>query len=199
MGRYPAFLAGALITVLASFPLPSNGSPRNNPSYAGQIDFGAQLLHLSDGCASVHGMVTAGNFFDDLKRIDNKGQMEYKRQGKPVTEYPASVTTSIRIAGDSCLTGRPDYPSAFFQSGSYSLKLEVYWKRDMQLRPAALSPVVAHCRGYSSITSPEGNSPIPSITCEMTVKSKGVPLRDHLIVSILAADGTPITRISAAP
>jgi hypothetical protein len=191
--------ASLLGLVLIAFPLAASARPRNNPSYGGQIDFGAQMLHLNDGCASVHGMVTSGDFFDDLKRIDNSGRMEYKKQGKPVTEYPDSITSSIRIAGDPCAAERSSSPSAFFQNHSYALKLEVYWKRDMKLRPALLSPLVANCRGYSSITTPDESVSIPSITCELTVKSKGVPLSDHLIVSILTPDGTPITRISAAP
>lgn len=180
-------------------PLSANAAPNSNPTYAGQVDFGAQLLHLEDGCASIHGAVSAGSFFDDLKRTDNGGQLVFRKGGRIVTEYPESITTSIRIAGDPCAARLSVSPSAIFEGNSYSLKLEVYWKHDMEMRPAVLSPVAAHCVGYSSITGPGESARVPSISCQMTVDSKGVPLGDHLVVRILGSDGRLVTRISAAP
>ena len=156
------------------------------------------MLHLEDGCLSIHGTVTAGSFFDDLQRIDNDGQLEYRKRGKVVTEYPESLTTSIRIAGDPCAQILHS-PSAIFRGDSYSLKLEVYWKHGMEMRPAAVSPAFAECVGYSSVTVLGGKVTMPSIACQLTVHSKGVPLEDHLIVSVFAADGKLLTRISAAP
>jgi len=179
-------------------PLSVNARPRNNPMYVGQVDFGAQRLHLEDGCLSIHGTVTAGSFFDDLKRIDNDGQLEYRKHGKVVTEYPESLTTSIRIAGDPCAQIFHS-PSAIFRGDAYSLKLEVYWKHGMEMRPAVVSPAFAECVGYSSVAVPGEKVTIPSIACQLTVDSRGVPLEDHLIVSVFAANGRPLTRISAAP
>jgi hypothetical protein len=193
-------LTGLLVLHLLSLiPAGLNASPRNNPTYDGQVEFGSQLLHLSDGCLSVHGALTAGDFFYDLKRLDKNGQIEYRKGGKPVTEYPESLTTSIRITGDPCLPSVSNAPAAIFRGASYSLELKVYWKRDMKMRPATLSPVVAHCVGYSTLTDADENLKSPSVVCEMTVDSKGVPIGDHLIVSILGADGARLTRISAAP
>jgi hypothetical protein len=156
------------------------------------------MLHLEDGCLSIHGTVTAGSFFDDLKRTDNGGQLEYRKHGKVVTEYPESLTTSIRIAGDPC-SRMPYSPSVIFHGDSYSLKLEVYWKHGMEMRPAVVSPVFARCVGYSSVTIPGEKGTVPSIACQLTVDSRGVPLADHLIVAVFAANGRPLTRISAAP
>jgi hypothetical protein len=193
-------LRGTLLTlILGMSPIGAHARPRNAPAYAGVVDFGAQLLHLDDGCLDIHGTVTSGNFFDDLKRIDNGGQLEYRKRGRVVREYPESLTTSIRIAGDQCTAALSSSPSSIFHGDSYSVNFKVEWKDGMQLRPAVLSPVVAHCVGYSSITTPAGNLAIPSIMCQMTVDSKGVPLADHLIVSIFTADGKRLTRLSAAP
>jgi hypothetical protein len=190
-----------LLTLFISvLPLGANAAPNSNPtSYAGQVDFGAQLLHFNDGCASVHGALTAGNFFDDLKRSDNGGRLVFRKGGQIVSEYPESVKTAIRISGDPCSASSPNSPSAIFRGNAYSLRLEVYWKHEMQLRPAMLSPVEAHCVGYSSTTGRGESVRIPSISCQLTVDSKGVPLEDHLIVWILGPDGKLLTRISAAP
>lgn len=168
-------------------------------SYDGTVDFGGQLLHLDDGCLAVDGTVTSGNFFKDLKRSDSDSGFEYRKGDRVVTEYPASLTTSIRIVGQPCAAAFPNSISSIFDGDSYTLSFEVAWKSGMQVRPASLSPAVAHCTGYRVVTDPNKSSTFPAITCEMTVDSKGISLDNHLIVSVFTADGTRLTRISAAP
>jgi hypothetical protein len=193
------YIQGILLTILVVvFPLRGDARGKSDATYDGSVDFGAQLLHLDDGCLSVNGSVKSGNFFDDLKRVSVGRGVEFRKDGRVVTQYPESVTTSIRIAGDRCAPALSNSPSSVFRDGSYSLKFQVEWKDGMQLRPATLSPVTARCVGYSSIAIPSQET-IPSITCQLTIESKGVPLGDHLIVSIFAADGTPLTRMSARP
>lgn len=193
-------LHGILLTFLvALFPMGARGRPKSVSAYDGTVGFGAQLLRLGDGCVSVDGTVTSGDFFDDLRRIDVRGQLEYSKHGRAVTEYPASLIVSIRMVGDGCATGLASSPSSIFHGDSYAVKFTVEWKDGMGLRPAALSLGAARCVGYSSATIPGGTPTIPTLTCQMTVDSRGVSLADHLIVSIFSADGKRITRISAAP
>jgi hypothetical protein len=90
-------------------------------------------------------------------------------------------------------------PASIFRGDSYSLTFQLEWKDGMQMRPAALSPVVAHCTGTSSTPIPSRDFTIPSVTCQMTLDSKGVSLDDHLIVSVITADGKMLTRLSAHP
>jgi hypothetical protein len=193
------YLSAILLTLIFGMsPSGASAGGRNNPTYDGTIDFGAQLLHLDDGCLALNGTVTSGNFFEDLKRIEIDNRFEYRKRGKVVTEYPESLTTSIRIEGDRC-TALSNPPSSIFHDDSYSVRFQVEWKDGMELRPAALSPVIAHCTGSSSVPIPRRDFTIPFVTCEMTVDSKGVPLGDHLIVSVFAADGKRLTRLSAGP
>ena len=199
MSRHRYLLGVVLTLVICMFPTSSRAADRNNPMYDGSVDFGAQLLRLDDGCVALDGKLTSGSFFDDLKRVEIARRFEYKKRGRVVTEYPESVTTSIRIEGATCVAASSNPPSSIFQGDSYSLKFVLEWKDGMQLRPAVLSPVVAHCIGSSSVAIPRQDFAIPSITCQMTVESKGVPLGDHLIVSVFAADGTRLTRLSARP
>lgn len=198
MSRRLCLQAVLIVLVVCSIPLRGDARGRNEATYEGAVDFGAQLLHLNDGCLAVNGWVKSGNFFDDLKRVNVGGGFEFRKGGKIVTQYPESVTTSIHIAGDRCAPNLSNSPASIFRDGSYSLKFQVEWKDGMQLRPAVLSPVTARCVGYSSIAIPSQET-IPSISCQLTVESKGVPLGDHLIVSIFAADGAPLTRMSARP
>ncbi len=189
----------AFLLIVLSFYSRSALAGGGTVRYDGEVNFGAQILTLDDGCALLEGRVSSGSFFDDLRRIDVAGRLEYKKRGKFVTEYPDTVTTSIRIVGDQCAAAFSNSPASIFHVDSYALKFAVQWKEGMELRPAALRAEQVRCAGYSSLVLPAGDVTIPSITCQMTVESKGVPLLDHLIVSIFAADGSRLTRLSAAP
>lgn len=199
MSRYRYLAAILLVLIVGVFPMRANAGGRSNPTYEGTIDFGAQLLQLDDGCLALNGTVKSGTFFDDLRRIEVGNRFEYKKRGKVVTEYPESLTTSIRIEGDRCNAALSNSPSSIFHGDSYSVKFQVEWKDGMELRPAVLSPLAAHCTASTSTPIPKRDFTIPFVTCELTVDSKGVPLGDHLIVSVFTADGKRLTRLSAGP
>jgi hypothetical protein len=188
-----------LILIIGMFAIVGDAADRTNPVYDGAVDFGSQVVQLNDGCLAFDGTVKSGNFFEDLKRKDIGSRLEFRKRGRVVTEYPESLTTSIRIAGGQCTATLSDLPSSIFHGDSYSLRFQVEWKEGTQLRPAVLSPVAARCIGYSSIPTAGQASTTPSVACQLTVNSKGVPLTDHLIVSVFAPDGTRLTRLSARP
>ncbi len=163
------------------------------------ISFGNQLIQLDGGCVSIRGTIASGDFFDGLTRRDDAGTIEFKKHGKSVTKYPETVTASIRILGAPCAASDSSSPVRIFYDGSYSVGFDLKWKRDMEMRPAALSSAAANCTGYSSITNLAENISEPAVSCDLTVRSQGVPLGDHLIVSIFDSQGRFLTRISAAP
>ncbi len=194
------YLPGILVALIAGMlPVVAHARTRNNQSYDGVVSFGSQLLYLDDGCLSVDGTIVSGSFFEDLKRNDSGMLPEYRKRGELVREYPESLTASIRIIGNQC-AAIPSSHSSVFDGDSYSLTFEVNWKNGFNLSPAVLSPNVVHCVGSSALINPNGDIiTAPSVTCQLTVASKGVPLAEHLIVSVFAADGKRLTRLSAAP
>lgn len=204
--RGPVSLFSSLWMILAAmFPVDAPARPRNVPSYRGAVDFGVQELYTQEGCLSVDGTVTSGTFFADFQRIDlGASQPEFLKGGRTVSEYPDSLSTSIRITGDPCVgTLKNSHSPTLVDNSrldghSFALRFVVEWKDGMELRPAVLSP--AQCT-ESSVLKNFGRDlfTAPAITCQMTVASKNVPLTDHLIVSVFAADGKRLTRLSAAP
>jgi hypothetical protein len=191
----PGVLAALLVALLS---VTAHARAKNNQTYDGVVNFGSQLLYMDEGCLSVDGTIASGTFFDNLKRSDGGIEPEYRKGKELVTEYPESLTASIRIIGNQCDVASSAH-SPIFNGDSYSLSFQVDWKDGFQLKPA---PVVARCAGSSLLTNPSGNGDIitaPLLTCQLTVASKGVPLADHLIVSVLASDGKLLTRLSAAP
>ena len=182
-----------LILIAGMFPAASDARPRNSPIYDGTIDFGSQVIRLDDGCLAINGTVKSGTFFDDLKRTEIGNRSEFRKRGRVVTDYPESLTTSIRIDHLQCAATSTDPPPSALLGELNSFKFQVEWKTGMKLRPAVLSPIVAHCMGASQ------DFATPLITCEITVGSGGVPLADHLIVSVFAPDGKRLARLSAGP
>jgi len=86
-----------LAVKIGLFPAGAPAHTRNSPTYDGRVAFGSQLLYLDDDCLSVDGTLTAGDFFDHLKRTDMHGQPEYRKRGRIVGTYPESVSVSIRL------------------------------------------------------------------------------------------------------
>jgi hypothetical protein len=188
-----------LALLIGLLPIEASARGRKYATYDGAVDFGSQFLNLESGCFAVDGSVSSGNFFEDLKRIDIGNQTEYRKEGRVLTEYPDSITTSIRIMGDECTPGFSNPTLPIFEGDSYSMTFEVQWKDGMQLTPAVLFPAIAHCVGTRIITNTSKDSTFPAVTCQMTVQSRGVPLMKHLIVSVFSPDGKRLARLSAAP
>lgn len=164
-----------------------------------QILFGSQLLHSDQDCLFVDGNVTSETFFYDLKRIDAGGKFAYRKGGQAISTYPTALSTSIRVMGNQCGPMPAAESSAIFSRNSYSLKFKVSWKDGMELRPATFSASAASCHGFNSTTIPDRGYSIPTVTCQLMVDGAGVPLTDHLIVSVFTPDGELLTRLSAAP
>ena len=188
-----------LLLLIGILPMAAKAGGNGSAAYDGTVDFGPQVIQLDDGCLAVDGHMASGAFFEDLKRIEIGRQFEFRKHGRAVKEYPDTLSTSILIAGGQCKSAVSNSDSSFFQGNAYTLRFQVDWKEGTQLRPAALSPVAARCTGYSPIKAPGHELASAAVLCQLTVDSKGVPLGDHLIVSIFSVDGRRLTRLSARP
>ncbi len=198
MIRPKSLLSFGVSIALILLPFDTFGRGRNNPTYDGKVHFGAQLLHLDEGCVYIDGALTSGDFFQNLERLDKGDYFEFRKAGQAVTQYPGELTASIRVMGNQCGANAAGKPSAIFRGNSYSLRFEMAWKDGLNVRPASFSGEPS-CSGFNSITIPDKGYAIPTISCQLHVNADGVPLGQHLIVLIYSTDGQQITRISAGP
>jgi hypothetical protein len=175
-------------------------SGKHREVYKGEILFSPQVLRVDDGCIAFGGAVTSGDYFRDFERIENGNNIEFRKHGQLITEYPESLTLSIRIAGSRCDESSWDLAPSFFQNGSAeALKFQGEWKEGMRLRPVEGLTVVSHSRKSSSIHFPDRDLTTYAVEYHIDVNSKGVPLSNHLIISVLTPDGKRLVRLSAAP
>jgi hypothetical protein len=191
-----------LIFIAAATILPASTPARSKNSSAsdGAIEFNSQTIDSPHGCLFVNGTLKSGVFFNELQRKDLDEGSQYSKNGHAVTEYPEMLTASIQIFGNRCSPSNPIAASSIFTGDSYTVTFQVNWKSGLDMRPATLSKEVAHCTAASAlINTSDDVLTVPALNCEVTVESKGVPLADHLIVSLYGADGKRVTRISAAP
>ena len=183
-----------IILFVAQTPFPIGASGINQKTYDGAVHFPAQIIEFNRGCLWIDGTLTSGNFFKGLKRINHDGAAEYTNNGKPLTNYPAFVTASIRFLDDQCASPQSDSRFSFSKENIQSLTFQILWKSETDLRPAPLASDGIRCR-----TSSNGTAAPASPSCEIMVKSDGVPLSDHLVVAVFGIDGNRLVRLSAAP
>ena len=186
-----------VLLILGMFPIEGVAGDKSKSAQDGTIDFGAQYGRLDGGCIGFSGVVSSGTFFNHLKRTGTDGHVEFTKDNRMVTEYPESLRVEIRIAGGPCGPGHPELRPSILAVDADPLRFRVEWKEGMQLKPAIQGPIAVHC-SYSP-GSPWPGFGLTVKTCQMAVDGKGVPLVDHLIVSLLTANGTTLVRLSAAP
>ena len=182
-----------MILLVSIVPIASGARSRNSQAYNGLVKFGPQIVQMEDGCLWIDGGVSSGTFFRGLKRDDKNSPPEYSNGSSIVVSYPESLTASIRILNDQCVAEDASSPWT-----GHSFTFDVSWKNGVQLTPALLSPGGVHCDNLSAISETQVVI-APPMECQMTIRSEGVPLINHLIVSVYAADGKRLTRLSAAP
>jgi hypothetical protein len=178
---------------------PNNAVAARTPEmYHGAVNFGPQVVPLAGSCLWVDGGMTSGSFFDGLERRQSGTSSEYRKGSDVIREYPESVTVAVRFL-NQCAKPMSDSDFADFADLAGRMVFRVDWKAGLQVTPAVLSPIAAGC--IRSMQSVVGNAPlpIPSVTCHISIPSKGIPLENHLIVSVFSRSGARLTRLSAAP
>jgi hypothetical protein len=136
------------------------------------------------------GEMSSGDFFDSLEC--DRGVPTCQRNSKPIAEYPETVTVDL-IGAPSLVSHHPwekKYPgsAALMMKG---LSFQVSWKRELDMR--SISPIEVTQREAVNA----GGQPVWRY--RLTIRSKRVPLTDHLIVVAESPAGFEIARFSGAP
>jgi hypothetical protein len=194
-------------SVLNSLPLASPFQKSRDIAVA-NYDGGVYLLtegHIPDGpCFRVRGRLTAPNFFDNLKRIDDDHGATFRRGGDLVTEFPEKLFLSFSLYDQTCsdqlrLQQTSTHPYLTHSLVS-SLRVSLYWKCGVELRPAGkvepLHFTLERVAPYA--TSLASELPDKFLwTYEFAVPSAGVPLTDSLVLVFRNAQGQTLVRVAA--
>lgn len=191
----------ALLLSLASAPgasLSGTKRDKNVWNYDGGVYFETDGSLSNGACFRVSGRMTAPEFFDNLRRIDDEHGTVFRRASETVTHFPDKLLLSFLIYDHSCGDGLEEAGTRVYLTREMmsAVRLSLYWKHGVELRPVKN---VAEVR-----TSVEPRVPYAkALTSELpkrfewsyllAVPSSGVPLTDSLVLIFR----TPADRIAA--
>jgi hypothetical protein len=171
-------------------------------NYDGGVFFVTDGSLANGVCFRITGRMSSGNFFDGLRRIDTDQATAFMRDAETVTKFPDSVTVSFTIHDQLC-------PSGFQQTGAHpymtqrmidDLRLSIYWKHGVGLRPAKnvkevearVDPINPYALALAAELPPRYEW-----SYKLVVPSASVPITDSLAFVLRAPDGRIAARVSA--
>jgi hypothetical protein len=156
-------------------------------------------------CFRLAGRVTSGDFFDHLKRIDDKTGTIFRHRTDTVENFPDQLTLTFLVHDwyDRTCPSReenPEAPKYLTRAMMSSLHLYLFWKRGVELRP--VEKVERKYFGVRDVIPPaaaqaHGLAEKLEWAYEYVVSSAGVPLTDSLVLVLRDADNRIVARVAA--
>ena len=153
-------------------------------------------------CFRINGRVISGSFFDQLKSYSTLDGIVFRESGKEVTLFPDKVLLSLVIHDQPCADGlQPVGAGAFLtQEAMGSLKLSLYWKHGVDMRPAEKITVMHFSVNPIEPYAKKLAAELPKRylwSYELAVPSAGVPLTDSLVLIFRTSGGRIVARVAA--
>ena len=153
-------------------------------------------------CFRVNGRVTSAGFFNELKSYDSDDGTIFRLGTNEVTQFPDKVLLSLTIRDQPCSTGLQPVGTGVYltQEAMGSLRLSLYWKHGVDLRPAGKVAVVHLSVEPIAPYAKELAAELPKRfiwSYEFGIPGAGVPLTDSLVLIFRTADGHIAARVAA--
>jgi hypothetical protein len=183
-------------------PKDQKPAPRTIWNFDGGVVFQTDGSAPGGACFRLSGRLTAPQFFDDLKRIDDNSGTLYLRGTQTVTEFPDQVALSFVIRDFPCANQLQQTGSRTYMTQALvnSMRLHLSWKRGIDLRPVEkvgdahlyVKRVVPYA-AQSAADFPERFEWF----YQLNIPSAGVPLTDDLVLVLRSPDGHIAARVAA--
>ncbi len=189
----------ALFGLIESPSLKANtANTKKTVTYSKKVPFGLQEVKIGATCIVFGGSMTSGVFFENLRNIQSQGRTEYRLKGQPVASFPDSLTIEIVAIPRNCDRHVEDELASENQELMDHLTFGVQWKKGVTMTSAD-QPIYG---GFKHTREPLPLSPYGD-TADMwkftiTIKSTGVSLDQHVIVSVYTENGKDIARLSSS-
>lgn len=145
-------------------------------------------------CIPFVGTMTSGNFFEGLTVSQMKGERKFFKGSNEVTQYPDVIVVVIVARVMDCSKSPPQQLTYEAKQDFMNLlSIKVTWKTELEER-AAETPSIEIVKPVWAETSE-----IPIWNYVVTIKSKRVPLTDHLIVRVYSGEGKLMARMAGRP
>ncbi|HKW57623.1 MAG TPA: hypothetical protein VJN42_09725 [Candidatus Acidoferrum sp.] len=153
-------------------------------------------------CFRIHGRVTAGEFFDQLKAFTTDDGTVFRLGPEELAEFPDTVNLALTIRDMPCEMGVQHVGTASYltREEMSSMKLNLYWKHGVEMRPAGK---IAVLDASANVIQPYAKNLAAELpqrylwSYELEVPSAGVPLTDSLVLIFRTAKGQIAARVAA--
>ena len=168
----------------------------------GGVPFETDGWLKSGECFRVNGIVTAPDFFNNLRRLDTTDGAVYRRGNETVTDLPDELRVHMTIRDFPCTPElqRGGARPALTRETMSNLRLKLFWKNGISLRPVEdYSRTIVSIRAIAPYAT-DLAAELPERlewTYLLTVRSAGIPLTDNLVFMIEAPGGHRAARVSA--
>jgi hypothetical protein len=203
--RFLACFFAACLLLLSATPQTGEAQPPREKTIW-NYDGGIVLVtdgSLADGpCFRMTGRVTAGQFFDNLRRVNTRDGTLYRRGNEVVTEFPEQMQLRFELYDRLCQDRMQQAGSRMYLNKAImrSLQVNFFWKRGITLRPA---PEVLLKKKEAWPLEPDATEIAAELPpryewwYEYDVPSAGVPLTDSLVIILNSPDGKIVARVAA--
>ena len=158
---------------------------------------------IPDGaCFRINGRITSADFFNGLKSYESDDGTIFRLGTNEVTQFPDKLLLSLTIQDQPCSTGLQPVGTGVYltQETMSSLKLSLYWKHGVDLRPAGKIALVRFSvdpiQPYATSLAAE----LPKRylwSYELGIPAADVPLTDSLVLIFRTMDGHIAARVAA--
>jgi hypothetical protein len=171
-------------------------------NYDGGVFFQTDGSLPNGVCFRISGRMSAGDFFDNLKRIDTDQATTFHRGSEAVTHFPDLVTVSFAIRDQLCATAVQQVGTRTYMTQKMidNLRLSIYWKHGVDLRPVKdvreVRSRVDRINPYATALAAE----LPARyewSYELAVPSASVSLSDSLVFVFRTPEGRIAARVAA--
>jgi hypothetical protein len=161
-------------------------APAQTVEYKEVVPLSSGQVRDRDVCVNFSPVMASGDFFDGLQRHETPSGDEFHKNSRLVTNFPEQLTVQLQLSISVCDADiYTPAPAPGFVSG---IRFRAQWKRGLAMRPVTELRVQR-----VAITSEEGDSRLLFL---LKIRDQGVPLTDHLIISVISPQGKLLSRMS---
>jgi hypothetical protein len=201
-------IAAALVLLPAGAQAPKK-TKKPKPADPKVENYYGGVFLIGDGgiengpCFRVNGRVTSSDFFNQLKSYESDDGTIFKTGTNEVTQFPDRLLLSLTIRDQPCGYGLQPVGTGNYLTKEVmgALKLSLYWKHGVDLRPAGkiavlaltADPIQPYATGNLAAELPKRYL----WSYELGIPSAGVPLCDSLVLVFRTPDGHIAARVAA--
>jgi hypothetical protein len=191
-----ALICCASCLILLSLPESIFSQNKKPVVYKRIISIDQAIFPHGNLCVPLVVAMTSGDFFNGLRMSATQSSRRFYKHNQQITEFPSETTVFVRASMLAC-SPFPYVPVSREEAEDFmsALNFELEWQSpDLGRKP--VEGFTLRLVSPPAPVWPENEKPVPVWTYILTVKTKGVPLTDDLVVTMHSETGNLLSRMA---